>query len=311
MDEISDNLSECQTMKEKERYINSLIVPFHELSELFYPTLAPKERHDKLLKVSETSRSFWQQNTERKEAQRQLEIIEDSISEEVEQQERLEMISTRFFEIINKPKDDVEKALRRFCHIKHMFANRLDALCLVNDIDLMRLQKECGTYLITCRDITLLMDYIGSIELAQKYIDELSKEEYIEQSKQPQPESTNRHFTRHITPDGQNMIFERLTTRYLPKDTNYSHLKFVFGGTAIPDKEKPFERLKWLRTKQLLRELLKGIKHTDTSIAELERQVPNFFVDKKNNPFSLAKNKEAPSAESDYIKDLIKDLATL
>ncbi|KAA6326889.1 hypothetical protein EZS27_024066 [termite gut metagenome] len=221
-------------MKEKERYINSLIVPFHELSELFYPTLAPKERRNKWLKQLERSRNFWQQNTERKEAQEQLKAIEDSISEEVEQQERLEMISSRFFKIINKPQDDVEKALSDFCHIEHMFANRLDALCLVDGIDLMRLQRECGTYLITCRDITLLMDYIGSIELAQKYIDELPKEEYIEQSKQPQPEPadiTRIHKT--ISDENIDILFDSLKKYIEPCDKNY--FTFAFNGGTRPE----------------------------------------------------------------------------
>jgi hypothetical protein len=65
------------------------------------------------------------------------------------------------------------------------------------------------------------------------------------QPEQPQPP----HFTRYFTSDEQKMIFEGLKKAgFLPKDTNYNHFKFVFGGTAIPDNEKPFEPLKWIKT---------------------------------------------------------------
>ena len=34
IEEINNNLSECETIRDKERYIHTLIVPFNELSEL-------------------------------------------------------------------------------------------------------------------------------------------------------------------------------------------------------------------------------------------------------------------------------------
>jgi hypothetical protein len=177
IDEIRDNLSECRTMQEKERYIHSLIVPFKELSELLYPHLATKKRRDEELKVSKKAMDFWKQNSERQEAQGKLEAIERLISCKIEQQKGIESISNLYFEAMNDPKNDVGEVLGFFWGMKCNFAGKLDALCLVNKIDLIKLQRECGVYLIQYRNMEVLGTYIGSTELAQKYINELPKEE--------------------------------------------------------------------------------------------------------------------------------------
>ena len=56
-----------------------------------------------------------------------------------------------------------------------MFADRLDALLLTYGIDLMKLQEISGLYLKSHRLITDIDVYVGSRDLAQKYIDDLSK----------------------------------------------------------------------------------------------------------------------------------------
>jgi hypothetical protein len=67
--------------------------------------------------------------------------------------------------------------------------------------------------------------------------------------------------------------------------------------------------LKWLATKQDLRELLTHEKiKGKLTVTEVERQTPNLFVDKDDNPIKLAKNKSNNSIETDFIK---KILATL
>ncbi|GHT74849.1 hypothetical protein AGMMS50262_08610 [Bacteroidia bacterium] len=177
INEISENISECTTIQDKERYIHSLIVPFHELSELLYPHLAPKSRLDKYLEELKNDKKLWEQADEdyKEEAHKQLDAIEWFEKNEVEKQSRLEMISDRFRQIMREPTDDVEKSFSDFCRISFTFANLLDALCLTKRIDLIELQKECGTYLKTHRTITDVDFYIGSLELTQKYIDELPK----------------------------------------------------------------------------------------------------------------------------------------
>ena len=144
LNEISDNLLEYKTKQEKERYILTLIVPFNELSDLIYPKLAVKKR--------------------------MLGMFD-------EQYERVEMISERFKEIMRNPKDEIEKTLSRFNKLKFMFADRLDALCLIHNIDFLDLQHKAGTYLILKRNIGNLSIYIGSLELTNYYIDKLPKKE--------------------------------------------------------------------------------------------------------------------------------------
>lgn len=133
IEEISNNLLEFKTIHEKERYIHTLIVPFNELSNLLYPELVLKKRIDN----------------------------------------ELNMISKHFHEVISKPNNEVEKILSKFNKLKLMFANRLDALCLNNNIDFIKLQNEVETYLKLRRRIVDIYYYIGSWELTEKYINEL------------------------------------------------------------------------------------------------------------------------------------------
>jgi hypothetical protein len=67
-----------------------------------------------------------------------------------------------------------------------------------------------------------------------------------ENNNQPQPAP---HFTRVFSETEQKKLYEGLTNDgFLPKGTIYSHFCHVFGGTAIPDNEKPFKPLQWIQT---------------------------------------------------------------
>ncbi|KAA6314462.1 hypothetical protein EZS27_034922, partial [termite gut metagenome] len=165
-------------------------------------------------------------------------------------------------------------------------------------------------YMAIKNELQIVIDEMELLEI--ETTTDMAQPQQFQKINKPNKQKQSSHFTRHITPDGQKLIFERLTKAgFLPQDTNYSHFKFMFGGTAIPDNEKPFKPLQWLKAKQLLIELLEGIKHTDMKITELKRQVPNFFINYENKPLSLPNRKERANPYSDYISDLIKDLATL
>jgi hypothetical protein len=57
------------------------------------------------------------------------------------------------------------------------------------------------------------------------------------------------HFSRSFSRSEQKELFAGLTSGgFLPKTANFSHFCHVFGGTAIPDNEKPFKPLKWIQT---------------------------------------------------------------
>lgn len=54
------------------------------------------------------------------------------------------------------------------------YGNRLDALLLQFGIDFMQMQRDCGITLHKYRTITDIAPYIGTIELTQRYIDNLA-----------------------------------------------------------------------------------------------------------------------------------------
>ncbi|MDR1809722.1 MAG: hypothetical protein LBR34_04875 [Prevotella sp.] len=54
------------------------------------------------------------------------------------------------------------------------------------------------------------------------------------------------HFTRKFITDEAKRLYNGLTNgNYLPQNTVYSHFLYVFGVTAISDKEKPLKPLVW------------------------------------------------------------------
>jgi hypothetical protein len=62
----------------------------------------------------------------------------------------------------------------------------------------------------------------------------------------PKTGDKSKRFARVFTGTEQKKLFGGLTDNgFLPKETIYSHLCYVFGGTPIPDNEKPFKPLQW------------------------------------------------------------------
>jgi hypothetical protein len=293
IDEISDNLSECKTMQEKERYIHSLIVPFRRLSELLYPANVAEQRMKNEIRGLTASLDFQgrQTDTELIEEQiRQSEATLDGLINIRKQCEQNRMISKRFWQILREPTDVVEKSFFIFCGLMFRFANQLDALLLKNVIDILRLQNECGVYLKTHRNVTVVDYYIGSPELTRKYIEELPEAGhdeinlYIDKlTEQPQPDTAKP---------------QQLT---LPPDLLQALQSggFIEDATARP--------LRWLKNKQLARELLTYEKiKGNLSDAEVERQSPLLFIYYKDNePLHLAKNKHIESTDSDNLGKIL------
>jgi len=267
IDEISDNLNECKTMQEKERYLHTLIVPFKELSDLLHPEFATKQRIDNELSIYD----------EFEEHKRRL----------IDEYKRLEMISERFRQILNEPTDDVEKSLRFFHFLSLMFVNKLDALCLQNGIDFMKLQKDCGTCMKKYRSITDVEDYVGSYELAKKYINELNTD--------PSKQAVGKSHKITIPGNVLNWLQETRCSNGKP------FIKKAMANTCVWD---------WLQNKELARLLLTHTKIKGSlTIAEVERQTPAlFFYPKDNKPLELASPKRVKSIDCDTLN---KFLATL
>lgn len=271
IEEISNNLLEFKTIQEKKHYIHSLIVPFKELSDLLYPELAIKKRIDNELFENEKDRKYWSdikdfknviindKTLTTKQAKKlvndNLQAIDNLAIEKKEQYNRLNMISEHFQKIIGKPNNEVEKTLSKFNKLKFMFANRLDALCLNNNIDFIKLQNEVEIYLKLRRKIEDIYIYIGTWEQTEKYINELqfheNEKQPIQQTKEKnlvQPPPKPLHFTKCFTTDEQKNLFDGLIKAGLLEKEKYSHFCYVFGGTDIPDNEKPFKPLQWAGT---------------------------------------------------------------
>ena len=177
MEEIDKNLQECTTNKKRERYLFSLLKPFKGLSDVFIPISALKRLDDQ---IKEADILYRQNGGSQAELNELVQKYED---------EKKQILHTQefFMNMIQQysiPEKSIEVCLRRFVAIKDVFADMLDALLLENGIDLMKLQKESGIYLKSDRDIEEVARYVGSVELTQKYIDELPEVDMIDQQAQ-------------------------------------------------------------------------------------------------------------------------------
>lgn len=202
MDEIEANLNDCQTDAQRERYLFSLLKPFGEspsgcgIARVYEPT-AELNQLKEAIKDCERDKAFWQTLPEDEQLKNvngepsgtpkeKIEACNSMCKRYQEQIDWVLYVNHQFIDLTCTDKDkegSVERCLSAFVGVKVMFANRLDALLLTYGIDLLRLQRESGLYLKDNRLITDVDSYIGSMELAQRYIDALPKE--------PQPEQAN------------------------------------------------------------------------------------------------------------------------
>ncbi len=186
IDEIERNLNECQTDKQKERYIYSILKPFSEIGSVYCP-MGSINSIKKEIKKCENEKKEWASMPADKilfdtagnqsgTPKEQIEACDSFIDRYKNDIDRAYYINSQFYTIafqqVNE-KMSVENCLQLFIRTFVIFTNRLDALLLTYGIDLMRLQEESGIHLKSYRSIADVEAYIGSIELSQKYIDEL------------------------------------------------------------------------------------------------------------------------------------------
>ena len=192
MNEIANNIDSL-TGKDRDRYIFSLLKPFKEFSDNIHPKAIIKQLRGEVdgilgIKDYEKELAMWKsmpqneqlkdingepEGTPKEQADACRKVIED-LKFRIE---RTYYVANRYREILNETnyKDEskvVENCFDSFWHIEIMFANRLDALLLERGINLLWYQRESGIYLKSYRCITDVDFYIGSHELARKYIDE-------------------------------------------------------------------------------------------------------------------------------------------
>ena len=233
MDEIEANLNDCQTDAQRERYLFSLLKPFGEspsgcgIARVYEPT-AELNQLKKAIRDCEKDKAFWQTLPEDEQLKNvngepsgtpkeQIEACNSMCKRYQEQIDWVLYVNHQFIDLTCTDKDkegSVERCLSAFVGVMTMYANRLDALLLTYGIDLLRLQRESGLYLKDHRLITDVDSYIGSFELAQRYIDALLKE--------PQPEQANNGQTtdaQSLNPEPQQKQPKPTRGRGRPKET--------------------------------------------------------------------------------------------
>ena len=263
MDEIEANLNDCQTDAQRERYLFSLLKPFGEspsgcgIARVYEPT-AELNQLKEAIKDCERDKAFWQTLPEDEQLKNvngepsgtpkeKIEACNSMCKRYQEQIDWVLYVNHQFIDLTCTDKDkegSVERCLSAFVGVKVMFANRLDALLLTYGIDLLRLQRESGLYLKDYRLITDVDSYIGSMELAQRYIDALPKE--------PQPEQANSGQTtdaQSLNPEPQQMELKDLLPKKLKADEAVEVFQNAIDAQLITNSP---EGLKWNDTKQLL-----------------------------------------------------------
>jgi hypothetical protein len=162
-------------------------------------------------------------------------------------------------------------------------------------------------------------DHFFHIDINKWILNRLSFEEYIYKllkkkrlnkafSEGPTLNIAEQFFTVRLSKTQQNFLFEQLKSGgFIAEDSDYNSFCHVFGGNQKPEQ---FKQLEWLKTKQLLRELLLPLIHLFISFPELKRQVPHYFT-QSGRPLQLARNKTIPSTDSDTLNAIIDKLATL
>jgi hypothetical protein len=128
-----------------------------------------------------------------------------------------------------------------------------------------------------------IMNYIGEIYRTFRKMVEPQQTGTNNNTVKPKP-----HFTRVFSETEQKKLHEGLTNGgFLPKGTIYSHFCHVFGGTAIPDSEMPFESLQWAGSIKELHYFI--TKHFPKQKNQWQTAVNCFLMDNKPiNKNSLA-----------------------
>ncbi len=188
MNEVASNLDECQTDKQREKYIYSLLTPLKSLCDKLHPVAEISRLKGDLhpiigIRQCQQELEMWQQIQQGEPsgvAKEQIEACERFIERYRWQIQRLQDIANKYCDLLGKFEDGakwmqegtVENCLSAFWRIAHRFGMALDALLLERGINLLWYQQQCGIYLIVHRDITTLREYLGSVELVVRYIDE-------------------------------------------------------------------------------------------------------------------------------------------
>ena len=104
---------------------------------------------------------------------------------------------------------------------------------------------------------------------------------------------------------GQDLFNLLLKGSFIAAGTNIDNWLWIMGYS--PKAPQHLQPIMWLKTKEQLRTMLNGVltaKNLDSpmKVADMERLVPQCFVDKDGSPLHLSKSKAEYSEEIDQLK---------
>lgn len=145
IDEIEQNLKECKSQAETDRYIFSLLFPFKDFCDLLHPIARIEQAQDK-----DASEQF-------KETSNKFHDL---------------LFSDRTNGLCME-KGTVEYCLRCMAGYMFGYADRLFAMLIQYDIDFRQYQQKAGVYIKRDWHLDDIDVFVGSMELAQHYLDKL------------------------------------------------------------------------------------------------------------------------------------------
>lgn len=267
MDEIEANLNECQTDAQRERYLFSLLKPFGSLlngcgiARIYIPQAEINQIEAEIKEIKKDKARL-----DAISESGQIQACDDMINKRKEQIEWVLHVNSEFCNITGGGEDGakwmqsgtVESCLHAFVNVASMFVDRLDALLLTYGIDLMRLQRESGLYLKDHRLITDVDCYVGSRELAQRYIDLLPKEY------QPEQAALKTTDGKRLNTECHQMDIKHLLPEELNTDEAKKWLQVAIDGGLLNSDYSPTDKTKTKPQKALLAEILSdkiGLEH--------------------------------------------------
>ena len=298
-DEITANLDEPMSDRQRERYCFSLITPFEAFSKTLYPKWLISKSQEDINNLQGVDG-----------VDKMVSIFEKQIEEASRRANSYWRLGYSVDGLTTG--DEAKSVFFELAQIIKNYGNMLDAAFVVNGLDLNRLQEICnvrvkqfvgGDCVIPVRALQI-KDYIGSEALAEEYIRRLQQE-------QPEPQQGEQE----QQPQQGEQEQQNEKGKEIPTLKNTDKERLVFGNALMKqymslDKDK----YKWHKPYNLLAymcgRLYCGDRVIDIDLKKGYRQMPRTAVkelfsgiDVANNRYSM---KEPPT---DYwiIDDLFKD----
>lgn len=185
--EIENNLKELHDDVERKEYCHSLLLPFG-FGCSFIDTYLPVARINGINKgigKYEREKTFWENYTASDEVdevakETNIRNLNSFIESDKKRIEIVRSIALNF--VMLSPKGPVEKFYSGLYRLLQRYASRLAWTFVKYDIDIFSLQNKWNIYIIDPQkghDVLTYAQWAGSLELAQKYVDDINKKQRL------------------------------------------------------------------------------------------------------------------------------------